>query len=103
MKSSTVHCSSLSLTAPPFAVPIAIELVLVRDEPIAYAPAETDGELVADPTGRIEINHQRDGVAGESLCVTRRARFDASLGRRLRDDERRRQTVSVESSDTSFR
>src|SRR5687767_7760939 len=59
----------------PDAVPVAIELVLVRNHRIAAAAAETDGELISDLPGSIEIDEQMHGLAGEVGRVSRRSRL----------------------------
>ena len=93
---------ALAHRVPPFAVPIAIELVLVRDEPIAYAPAETDGELVADPpvASKSIISETESPVSRLSRGVRGLMRRSAG-GCSMTNAAAR--PVSVESSDTSFR
>ena len=77
---STNHCSSLSRTACCH-VPSQSRsnLFWFVTRPSRTPPPSADRELVADLAGRVEVDDQRDGVAGECLRVARRTRLHAPL------------------------
>ncbi len=77
----------------PGAVPIAIEFVLIGDQAVADTAAQADREFVTDLRVGVEVHHQRDGVADQTLGIARRARLDASFVGRLIENERRGQAA----------